>query len=320
MRVAETATLAHGYSMGHVESLARGVAELYRSSTNPSETYETAWRAIVTRLYELGGEMPCSCAYPPHRAPSHDDLWRAGWQAARTAEAVQAYDVIDQVDEQTVGQTWTGDDELPHGYTVGELNTVANIAARYRPSSMVDPDDAISIAWCAALEALRKAEDWPSRNDLIRAASTEVRREFGYQKSFRGLGSSRRAREQGHIIAPSFEKYWRPVAGDHADFTDSVADRLSLPAVLAVLTPKQYEAISTLAAFDGDFQAAADALGTDRNALHAGVRRAREQLKALWFEHETPRARVGGKTKAAQSRYNRTYRDRKKAEALAASF
>ncbi|MBB3041161.1 hypothetical protein [Nocardioides soli] len=58
--VAETATLAWGYTMADVDRLARFTARIRNTSlVGFDERYETAWLAIIERLYD-GPEMPTS--------------------------------------------------------------------------------------------------------------------------------------------------------------------------------------------------------------------------------------------------------------------
>ena len=57
---------------------------------------------------------------------------------------------------------------------------------------------------------------------------------------------------------------------------------------LAVLTAEQYEALATLAAFDNDVAAAAEALGMKYHGFYYRVLSGRNKIKAVWFGDETP--------------------------------
>lgn len=74
---------------------------------------------------------------------------------------------------------------------------------------------------------------------------------------------------------------------------DAVVERLTLPHLLAAMTPGQQTAIAALAAHDGDRRAAAEALGMAEPALRFQVRAARRRAMAAWLDGETPARRRG---------------------------
>ncbi|WP_300399880.1 hypothetical protein [Nocardioides sp.] len=71
--VAETATLAHGYTMAHIENIAWKAAHRERW-LDPEEAHDAAWHAIVMRLYD-GDEAP----------PTSLELYTTGLRATQIA-------------------------------------------------------------------------------------------------------------------------------------------------------------------------------------------------------------------------------------------
>lgn len=71
--VAEIATLAHGYTMAHVENIAWSAAHRERW-LDPEEAHDAAWHAVVLRLYDT--------SEPP---PTRLDLYTAALRATQTA-------------------------------------------------------------------------------------------------------------------------------------------------------------------------------------------------------------------------------------------
>lgn len=229
---------------------------------------------------------------------------------------------------------------LAYGYTMADVEGMAWSATRLRPHRLIDSEEAYALAWHGVVEALYTADAEPKRYQLVGAGVDALTREVNLLRSYHGLGQ----RQHAGDIAPGFIKYWVRRDKDD-DFTERIVERLALPAILGTLTPQQYQAISTLAAFDGDMHAAAAAIGVTYSAFESRVVHARRRLEAAWFDHETPRSkritegmcrnghsraehsdrdsygRWRCKTcqKSAARRGGRRYRERKKAEALAAS-
>lgn len=199
---------------------------------------------------------------------------------------------------------------LAHGYTMADLESIARHATRIRANRMIDPEEALAVAWHGAVVALYKAEVEPARHDLVEAGLEALSFELGRLRSHYGMQYANGERLQFGGGA-NFKKYWaaRPDTDDR--FTERIAERLALPAVLSVLTSRQYEAIATLAAFDNDMHAAAEADGSTYQAFRKNVLQARRRLQAVWFEHETPRRMSGTdeKCRNGHSRSEHGYRN-----------
>lgn len=113
--------------------------------------------------------------------------------------------------------------------------------------------------------------------------------------------------------------------GAKPDWTDAIVERMALPRALATLTPNQYEALVTVAAFmrhadeqyaDGGGTALAQAatfMGLNYVAVKKRVHAARKRIMAVWFESETPpgetKKEQGGKCRFGHSRAEHGYRN-----------
>ena len=201
-----------------------------------------------------------------------------------------------------VAQTAT----LAWGYTMADIENMAWYVTRIRSTNLVDPEEAIAVAWHGIVECLYTAVEPPARYDLIDAGQAALRAERNARVQHYGLGTGK-YRENAH--GPRFATYWRTHHDVGDDFTDRVAERLALPTVLAVLSPKEYEAISTMAAFDNDAEAAAAALGMKLGSFRDNLYRGRKRILAVWFEHETPRSKKAdpGKCRNGHTREGNTF-------------
>ncbi|WP_091114714.1 hypothetical protein [Nocardioides psychrotolerans] len=176
---------------------------------------------------------------------------------------------------------------------MADIDALARRAALYRHSTLIDPEEAVAIAWLAIVEDLYTEESTPTRFDLIVAGTRALSGEIKRMISYHGINAGTTRDQANGSAAPKIQQYWS-AHHNHAegDFTERVAERLTLPVVLSVLTAKQYDVIATLAAFDGDTTAAAKALGMEKPAYLSTLRRGRHQILAVWHEHETPHSQV----------------------------
>lgn len=172
---------------------------------------------------------------------------------------------------------------LRAGYSMADLDRLATIAAR-RHGGAADMADKYDTAWHGIAELLYASETDPTESELLFAAVRALQ-EFAAENRREHGRSHRHGYEYGS--APRFATYWneRVVTPDHAEPT---AERLGLPQALATLTGEQYDAIAAVAALDS-LAAAADALGITYAQLLRRFYAAREQVRVVWFEHETPR-------------------------------
>lgn len=180
----------------------------------------------------------------------------------------------------TVAETAT----LVHGYTMAQVERAAAKAAATNSShSPLSWDDRYEAAWMGVVEALYGEVTRPDFAALVLAGLKAVSDENHAYRQAHGMGGASKRDGQPSV---SFSKYWS-TRGSDWDFTDEIAERLSLPVVLGLLTPKQYEAIAALAAH-GTQERAAQALGVPALTLHAQVKDARRRIIKAWFAPETP--------------------------------
>lgn len=172
---------------------------------------------------------------------------------------------------------------LTHGYTMADVDKIAWRAVRRSGVRAMDTSTAYGLAWHGIIECLYAEGDPPDSYELQVRGMTAVRRQR--QADLRHYGYDRETGDE----RPAFVKFWLPVRTDRADgFTDRLVEAITLPQVLARLTVKQYEVIATLAAYDGDRDAAARALGMNKKAFEFQLYNARDVAAEAWFDDETP--------------------------------
>lgn len=172
--------------------------------------------------------------------------------------------------------------ELVWGYTMADVDRAARVAVRKHDySRSLDDEDRADCAWHAVVTELYSRDDPPTFHDLLQAAFTALSREVSEHRRHHGITA------EG--MAPKFERYWLPVKFERTDgFSDRICETIALRDALGVLTGDQYEALSTLAAFDNAAGAAAEALGLKYHGFMYRVYSGREKIKAVWFDEETP--------------------------------
>lgn len=195
----------------------------------------------------------------------------------------------------TVAETAT----LAHGYTMAEINRIAGVVvSKDHYSRPLDYDDRIACAWHAVVEALYTAERPPVFGELYVAGLQALSAEMSKYRQLHGVA------KEG--LAPRFQVYWRPTHVERTDgFSDRLVEKMALHDVLGLLTDRQYEAVSTLAAFDNDRRAAADALGIKYDAFNMRINDARKRINAVWYDGETPPKRRSSSDDACAAGHNR---------------
>ncbi|WP_340540427.1 hypothetical protein [Nocardioides sp. GXZ039] len=174
---------------------------------------------------------------------------------------------------------------LAHGYSMADVEHFTRAAAsRRRFSTMLDWGDRHEVAWFAIIELLYTTSERPTRYSLINAGANAIDAAINQELHHHGV------RNTTYELGANAEMYWLAITAPPPDFTDRVVERLALPQLLSLLTPKQYEAVAALAVH-GDLISAAESLGLKMTTLHARVAAAREVLTAAWHAPETPRRR-----------------------------
>ena len=149
-------------------------------------------------------------------------------------------------------------------------------------------DDLSEAVWFAIVEELYDSNEYPSPTHLITVGNRAAARANQDENQVRGFDLT-----TGQIRA-RFTAYWggkRSSGGvDAGDgFSDRLIENLALPQVLSRLSPGEYEALAALAVHESQSRAA-EAIGVHISTFETRLREARQHVKELWFEHETPRS------------------------------
>lgn len=172
-----------------------------------------------------------------------------------------------------------------HGYTRGDLDRLARIAAHACRARWVDPQDRYDTALSAIGEHLAAADRPPAERELVNVALTANAREaeaqlhtYGFSKgdAHAGVGSMAR-----------WVTYWRWVCRTPTP-EELLVEPMAVRQILPLLTPAQLAAVQALADFE-DHAAAARSLGIADGTYFQRLRGARAVVRALWVEGETPR-------------------------------
>jgi len=182
--------------------------------------------------------------------------------------------------------TRAADLEVRHGYTIGDLDSVAAIAVAADRLMAMDWSERRNIAWSAIAEHLCAAKAPPRRQELIRVGWQAIYRHVRDGLRQRGYADGNRDYGRGPTM-PRFTQYWEytRVTPSHED---SIVDRIAAAQVMATITGRNRDAVIALAVH-GDYQRAADSLGINYRALVARLGAARQQWMRRWHEEETPR-------------------------------
>jgi hypothetical protein len=173
------------------------------------------------------------------------------------------------------------DVELPHGYTLAEVERLAKVAAgtvlTHTGQSMAERVDD---AWSAIVDRLYADPTPIDPGQLVWVARKALYR--GDRDHWRHHGVYKRDVLNGEGSMPAFRSYWQPRV---ATVEPGVVDRLAFAQIWPRLTPAQQEAVVAVAIW-GDQQQAAQATG--KPWLKSSLCQARKRFLALWHEHETP--------------------------------
>lgn len=180
---------------------------------------------------------------------------------------------------------------LAWGYTMADVDRLARRCASGTMSfgaSMIPVVDRREDAWFGIVERLYSCMEHPAVPELLEAGRNAISRSLGAHEHHHGLKWT----DAGYAPARNFTKYWNAAAGTHDDdFTDRVAERLALPQVLFLLTPREYEVLSVKAAAPDD-ATAIEVLGISRKNFYLHLRNARAKILEAWLAPETPLKKI----------------------------
>jgi hypothetical protein len=175
--------------------------------------------------------------------------------------------------------------ELRHGYTLARLDQLTRLAVGRCGPMASDYCDRRDIAWSALAEALYSATTPPTHHDLIRAGQRAVW--DSVTANLRHDGYAGHQVGSGPGSSPSFQLFWMEHSAPTPSPERRIVERLALAQIMPLLTPRQRDVITALAAH-GDYQLGADAIGLTRNAFVAIASDARSRFRAWWHEGEAP--------------------------------
>lgn len=171
-----------------------------------------------------------------------------------------------------------------HGWTLAELDRVAtqvvSINLSWWPAG--DRRDQHDTAWEGIAERLCSAQARPSRQDLIEAGRAALSREVRDHARHHGAGSHNGIPNAG----AGFAAFWSSASAVPSP-EGPVTERVAVGQVLAALTPRQRDALYSLA-LHGDYWKAAGALGIRPQTFRSLLGRARAEFFRLWFEPDAP--------------------------------
>lgn len=173
---------------------------------------------------------------------------------------------------------------LAHGYTLRDLHQMTTAACKADRLLAMPYEQRRDIAWSEIAVTLASAEDPPQRQELIRVGWQAIYRHVREGLRERGYRDDRDW-SGANPTMPRFVQFWGSnITPSHED---RVVERVATRQVMVTITGVYRDAVIALAAF-GDYQAAADALGISREALHQRINTARRTFLRRWHQGETP--------------------------------
>jgi hypothetical protein len=177
------------------------------------------------------------------------------------------------------------DIEVLHGYTLGNLHSLAKMAVNWSRSRAADYADRLDTAQYGVSEYLCAAGTPPRPWDLIHAGADAVDRMIAGE--LRQHGNRYRDAYNGPESAPGYWRFWWDQAVPAPSCENKVVDKVALGQIWPRLRERHREALAALAAF-GDYQLAAKSMGIAPGTFNVHVSHARKAFLALWHEGEEP--------------------------------
>lgn len=177
-----------------------------------------------------------------------------------------------------------GPTEIRHGYTLTKIDHLARLAVwRDRWARAMDIADRVEAAWYAIVEHLLTYDERPEPYDLVgigMQATNELVRDH-----MRTHGRPTNDFWAGEEAMPNYQRYWLTTPTPSPE--GRIVERMTLQQIMPSLSPRQREALLTLAA-TGDYDQAAAAMGIEKGTYRVTVSMARRRFFELWHEGETP--------------------------------
>ena len=178
-------------------------------------------------------------------------------------------------------------DSIRWGWTLQTLDRLARAVVSNNMSwwPAGDRDDLYAAAWHGIVEHLYTTDEKPRRVDLMEAGRRALTEDV--KATIRHHGARRDTSNTGQKYA----MYWEWAGRATPSPESSIVDRLALEQILPALTPRQLDAIHTLAAA-GDYEQAAVLFGS-ATGLKSQLMHGRRRFRALWHEGEEPSGHWG---------------------------
>lgn len=200
------------------------------------------------------------------------------------------------------------DEQLPHGFTLTEMDATAAKAAHTSPWRQVAFRQRVDIAQFAILELLYTADDRPGFWALVKAGQRAIHTYAVKELHHRGLVA--RTGAPGGVPITRYWTYWQALAAATESHEDRIVEAVAVHQILSTLRPPYLRVIRALAEHD-DYTLAAQSLGKARHGFITTLCIARRLCRELWHQHETPSQIWGHDHRSA-----RTRRDRSRAKSI----
>ena len=181
--------------------------------------------------------------------------------------------------------TSNGPAEVSHGYTLDDLYRLTRATIKRDRVYAMDITDRMETIWFAMVELLLTSEGRPEPYDLIGAGMRAVGQMLRDDQATHGQRTY--DTWAGREAMVSYQRYWWTAAAPTPSPERRVVERLTVSQILPQLSPRQREALTTLAAL-GDYQLAAQAMGVAFATFTVTISAARRRFLELWHEGETP--------------------------------
>ncbi|GAA0903134.1 hypothetical protein [Virgisporangium aurantiacum] len=191
------------------------------------------------------------------------------------------------------------DEQLPHGFTITELDATAAKAAHTSPWRQVAFRQRVDIAQFAILELLYAADDRPGFWILVKAGQRAIHSYAVKELHHRGLIA--RTGAPGGVPITRYWTYWQALAAATESHEDRIVEAVAVHQILSTLRPAYLRVIRALADHD-DYSLAAESLNKARHGFITTLYIARRLCRELWHEHETPSQIWGHDHRSARTR------------------
>jgi len=170
-----------------------------------------------------------------------------------------------------------------HGYTAADIDNLARKTLAVDRWHAGDIEERRAAVRFAIVEYLCTAGEQPTPRDLVtvglRASDRHVTRELHHH----GWDIDDLSAGAGAMVG--FQRYWQ--ASPSGSPERRIVEREALNQIWSQLTPRQQQALNTLAAA-GDYAAAATALGIADGTFRVLISQARRRYLTWWHEGEQP--------------------------------